>query len=89
MSADESEDPADIQIKARILELFLPPFSKKIKEIAFLINRSRSFVYNRLQELVEEGKLERLETGHMKRVLPESQVEGYTDVIKSNFLNLW
>jgi len=52
MSADESEDPADIQIKARILELFLPPFSKKIKEIAFLINRSRSFVYNRLQELV-------------------------------------
>ncbi len=85
MSADESEDPADIQMKARVLELFLPPFSKKIKEIAFLINRSRSFVYNRLQELVEEGKLERLETGHMKRVLPESQVEGYSDVVKSEF----
>jgi len=85
MSADESEDPADIQMKARILELFLPPFNKKIKEIAFLINHSRSFVYGKLQELVEEGKLEKLDSGHIKRVMPESQIEGYSDVVKSEF----
>ena len=85
MSADDSEDPADIQMKARILELFLPPFNKKIKEIAFLINHSRSFVYGKLQQLVEEGKLDKLDSGHIKRVMPESQIEGYSDVIKSEF----
>jgi len=85
MSA-ESEDPADIQMKARILELFLPPHNKKIKEVAILVNRSRSFVYHKLQGLVDEGKLERLASGHIKRVLPESQIEGYADVLKSDFL---
>lgn len=84
MSADESEDPADIQLKARILELFLPPHNKKIKEIAFVINRSRSLVYQKLQRLIDEGKLEKLPSGHIKRILPESQIEGY-EVIRDEF----
>ena len=84
MSADESEDPADIQLKARILELFLPPHNKKIKEIAFVINRSRSLVYQKLQKLIDEGKLEKLPSGHIKRILPESQIEGY-EVIRDEF----
>ena len=84
MSADESQDPADIQLKARILELYLPPHNKKIKEIAFLINRSRSLVYAKLQQLVDEGKLEKKSSGHIKRILPESQIEGY-EVIRDEF----
>ncbi len=83
MSIDE--DPDDLKMKSRILELFLPPHNKKIKEIAMLINRSRSFVYHKLEALVEEGKLERLDTGHLKRVSPESSTEGYSDVMKDDF----
>ena len=85
MSSDD-QDPAELQMKERILELFLPPHNKKIKEIAMLVNRSRSFVYQKLQELVDEGKVEKLDSGHIKRVLPESQIDGYADVIRSDFL---
>ncbi len=84
MSIDD-EDPAELQMKARILELFLPPHNKKIKEIAMLVNRSRSFVYQKMEELVTDGKLERLESGHIKRVLPESQTKDYSDVMKEDF----
>ena len=85
MSIDEDQDPADIQMKARILELFLPPHNKRIKEIAMLVNRSRSFVYQKMEELVDDGQLERLPSGHLKRVLPESQAKGYSDVMKEDF----
>lgn len=80
-----NEDPALIAIKNRILDLWLPPNNKKIKEIAIIINRSRSFVYYKLQDLVTEGRLEKLDSGHIKRIIPESQILGYADVMKSDF----
>lgn len=78
-------DPAELAIKNRILELWLPPNNKKINEIAIIMNRSRSFIYYKLQDLVDEGKLEKLDSGHIKRVIPESQILGYADVMKSDF----
>lgn len=76
----------DIAIRARILELYLPPHNKKIKEIALLLNRSRSFIYYKLQELVKLKQLKKNEaTGHIIRELPESQIDGYADVMKTEF----
>jgi len=83
---DISQDPVDVSIRSRVLELYLPPHNKKIKEIAMLMNRSRSFIYYKLQELVALGLLEKNdETGHIVRELPESQIEGYADVMKTEF----
>lgn len=81
-----SQEPVDISIRQRILDFYLPPHNKKIKDIALLMNRSRSFIYYRLQELVTLGLLQKNEeTGHIIRVLPESQVDGYADVMKTEF----
>ena len=81
-----SQDPVDVALRVRILELYLPPHNKKIKDIAILINRSRSYVYYKLQELVELGHLKKNEkTGHIIREMPESQIDGYADVMKSDF----
>jgi predicted transcriptional regulator len=81
-----SQDPVDVAIRQRVLELYLPPHNKKIKEIALLLNRSRSFIYYRIQELVALGFLKKNEeTGHIIRELPESQIDGYADVMKTEF----
>ena len=83
---DISKDPVDISIRNRVLELYLPPHNKKIKEIALLLNRSRSFIYYRIQELVILGLLKKnQETGHIIRELPESQIDGYADIMKTEF----
>jgi len=83
---DVSKDPVDVSIRNRVLELYLPPHNKKIKEIALLLNRSRSFIYYRIQELVVLGMLKKNEeTGHIVRELPESQIDGYADVMKTEF----
>jgi hypothetical protein len=83
---DQSEEESEIKIRQRVLELYLPPHNKKIKEIALLLNRSRSFIYYRIQELVALGFLKKNEeTGHIIRELPESQIDGYADVMKTEF----
>lgn len=75
-------------MKEKVLELTLPPNRKTKKEIAELINRSISKVYSIQKELVEEGKLEKSESGHIIKSQNERMVKTYEDISKTEFAQI-
>ncbi len=75
-------------LKEKVLELTLPPNRKTKKEIAEMVNRSISKVYNIQKELVLEEKLEKSDTGHIIKSQNERMVKTYEDISKTEFAQI-
>ncbi len=75
-------------LKAKVLELTLPPNRKTKKEISELINRSISKVYSIQKELVLDGSLEKSDTGHIVKSQNERMVKTYDDISKTEFAQI-
>src|SRR4030067_92271 len=75
-------------LKAKVLELTLPPNRKTKREISELINRSISKVYSIQKELVLDGSLEKSDTGHIVKSQNERMVKTYDDISKTEFAQI-
>lgn len=75
-------------LKDRVLDLTLPPHNLNRIQISHMINRSVSTVHRIQRELVQEGKLQTTETGHLIRSAQPKLLRRFIDISKTDFLNI-
>jgi len=83
-----NDEKAKELLKARVLELTLPPHNLTRKNIALFVNRSETKVYQIQRELVEEGKLNTSVTGHIIKAKPDRQASKYQDLTQTQFMQI-
>ncbi len=75
-------------LKQRVLELTLPPHNLTRENIAKMVNRSISKVYHLQRELVEDGKLQTSQSGHIIKAKPDRLASKYADLTQTQFLQI-
>ena len=75
-------------LRDRVLELTLPPHNLNRIQISQMINRSVTTVYRLQRELVQLGKLQTTDSGHLIRSAQPKLLKRFLDISKTDFLKI-